>query len=62
MHFLNWFKFRDPAKEDPATFIVPEPRNKAPVIINTQTFLKTPQQVEEEEKRRKQNLRLDRLG
>jgi hypothetical protein len=50
MHFLRWFKFRDPQKEDPETFLTPEPKNKAPVVISTQSFLKTPQQIEEEQK------------
>ncbi|WP_276135062.1 Lin1244/Lin1753 domain-containing protein [Polluticoccus soli] len=53
-HFLHWFKFRDPQKEDPQTFLVPEARNKAPTIINTQTFLKTPQQIEEERAQQEQ--------
>ena len=53
MHFKNWFKFRDPAKEDPDKFLVPEIKNKAPVVIATNTFLKTPQQIEEEQKQRR---------
>lgn len=44
-HFINWFKFRDPAKEDPKTFLL---HNKSPVVIATNSFLKTPEQVEKE--------------
>jgi hypothetical protein len=48
-HFINWFKFRDPAKEDPKTFLL---HNKSPVVIATNSFLKTPEQVEKEQEMR----------
>lgn len=48
-HFINWFKFRDPAREDPKTFLLGN--NKSPTV--TATFLKTPLQIEEEQKQQR---------
>ena len=52
-HFINWFKFRDPAKEDPKTFLL---HNKSPVVIPTNSFLKTPGQIEKEREERKMRI------
>ncbi len=44
-HFANWFKFRDPQREDPHSFAaLPAARNKAPASV--QPFLKTPEQIQ----------------
>jgi hypothetical protein len=50
-HFINWFKFRDPAREDPHTFLLGN--NKSPTAITT-TFLKTPQQIEDEQNKQRE--------
>jgi hypothetical protein len=51
-HFANWFKFRDPQREDPHSFAaLPAARNKAPATV--QPFLKTPEQVQAEQAARR---------
>jgi len=51
-HFMNWFKFRDPVKENPKTFLQSS-SNKAPTIIPAVTsYMKTAQQIMKEEEER----------
>lgn len=61
-HFMNWFKFRDPAKENPKTFLQSN-SNKAPTVIPAVTsYMKTPAQLIKEQEEAERMLMAKAIG